>query len=182
MQQNYECYTYTGRFPIYRGRISSMIHVSPADNPSSMQLRVRALWDSGASNTLISKRLFDALDLDFLVSTQNLRTAMGFVTKAKESEVWITIVLGGFPIKLKVCVVDHPSGYDDIDVLLGLDFLLRGNFSISLQDGIPMFSFCYPSLIPVDYHACLENLNIPHIHIEDDQADCIPLNQNPMKS
>lgn len=182
MQQNYECYTYTGRFPVYRGRISSMIHVSPAENSSSMRLKVRAQWDPGAAFTLISKRLFNALDLDLLSSSQNLRTAMGFTTKAPESEVWITIVLGGFPVKLKVCVVDKPTGHDDIDVLLGLDFILRGNFSISIQDGVPMFSFCFPSLIPVDYHSCLENLNIQHIHIEDDHADCISPDLSSMHS
>lgn len=173
MQPTHECFTFTGRFPVYRGRISSMIHVSPAGDASSMRLKVRAQWDPGASHTLISKRLFDALNIDFLPTCQNLRTAMGFTSKAPESEVWITIVLGSFPIKLQVCVVDQPTGYDDIDILLGLDFLLRGNFSVSIQGDCPMFSFCYPSLLPVDFHDCLENLNIPHLHVEDNHADCI---------
>ena len=137
MQQNYECYTYTGRFPVYRGRISSMIYVSPPENPSSLRLKVRAQWDPGASNTLISKRLFDALDLDFLASSQNLRTAMGYVSKAKESEVWITIVLGGFPIKRKL--QHFPSGRHP-DVLFLLPLFNPGR--LSCMSGKPEHPAC----------------------------------------
>lgn len=171
MQPTHECFTFTGRFPVFRSRISSMINVSPSGNPSAMRLKVRAQWDPGASHTIISKRLFDALNLSFLPTSKPLRTAMGFAAEAKESEMWITVVLGSFPVRLKVCVVDKPTAYEDIDILLGLDFLLKGSFCTSIEDGIPIFSFCYPAILPVNFHQCLENLNIPHVSIDDENAD-----------
>ncbi|MDE6272620.1 MAG: retropepsin-like domain-containing protein [Muribaculaceae bacterium] len=171
MQQPLECFTFTGRFPVFRNRISSMIYVSPSRDSSLMQLKVRALWDMGASHTLISKSLADRLDVERSPSTSRLRTALGFETNVPEGEAWITIVLGSFPVKMKVKVTDNVCSDKDIDIVLGLDFIAKGDFLLSTDAGQLMFSFCYPSGFPIDFHEALTNLNIPHAHFEDENAD-----------
>ncbi len=171
MQQPLECFTFTGRFPVFRGRISSMIYVSPNSDPSLMQIKARALWDPGASITLMSKSLANRLGLALTPSGARLRTALGFESKVPEGEAWVTIVLGSFPVKLKVMVTEHAATDDDIDIVLGLDFITKGDFLISNDGGQLMFSFCYPSGFPVDFHGILTKLNIPHAHFEDENAD-----------
>lgn len=171
MQQPLECFTFTGRFPVFRGRISSMIYVSPYRDASIMQLKVRALWDMGASITLISKALADRLGIALTPTTSRLRTALGFEAKVPEGEAWITIVLGSFPIKLKVMVTEHAATDNDIDIVLGLDFIAKGDFILSNDGGQLMFSFCYPSGFPLDFHEALTKLNVPHAHFEDENAD-----------
>lgn len=171
MQQPLECFTFTGRFPVFRGRISSMIYVSPSRDPTIMQLKVRALWDIGASITLISKSLADRLGITLSPTTARLCTALGFETKVPQGEAWITIVLGSFPIKMKVMVTEHAATDKDIEIVLGLDFIAKGDFLLSNDGGELMFSFCYPSGFPLDFHKVLNDLNVPHAHFEDENSD-----------
>ena len=171
MQQPLECFTFTGRFPVFRNRISSMIFVSPSRDTSVMQLKVRALWDLGASVTLISKSLAGRLGTELSQTTSCLRTALGLETQVPEGEAWITIVLGSFPVRMKVMVTERVCSDKDIDIVLGLDFIAKGDFLLSNDGGQLMFSFCYPSGFPIDFHEALSKLNIPHAHFEDENAD-----------
>ena len=136
-----------------------------------MKLKARALWDTGASVTIVSKDMAEKLGIVLTPTTTRLRSALGFETNVPDGEAWITIVLGSFPIKMKVKVLENACSDKDIDIILGLDFIAKGDFFITSDAGQLMFSFCYPSGFPIDFHKALTDLNIPHAHFEDENAD-----------
>lgn len=136
-----------------------------------MIMKVRAIWDTGASVTIISKAVAETLGIELTQTTSRLRTALGLESNVPDGEAWITIVLGSFPIKMKVKVLDNVCSDKDIDIVLGLDFMAKGDFFMTTDSGQLMFSFCYPSGFPMNFHEALTKLDIPHAHFEDENAD-----------
>lgn len=104
-------------------------------------LKVKGLWDTGATNTCISKSLVEMLGIS-ICSGARMGTTGGMV----ETETCIIDI--GLPnnviIKgIKAFVMDIE---DDIDVLIGMDIIMMGDFSITNKDEKTVFSFRMPSI------------------------------------
>lgn len=144
-------YAFTGCFPMFRGRIvSDVFFCSPQENNVNA-VQVRALWDTGCSHSLVSKRVADFLDLPQGAPIQ-YRSPFGGTALCPMASAKIAIVLGAARLTLDVGVTDHPNSDPDCDVTLGLDFISMGDFAIT-HDGFQlMFSFCYPPIgVPTDF-------------------------------
>lgn len=85
----------------------------------------RALIDSGASNTIISKNLIGSSE-GMQIGTMNLRTSNGFMQKLPVYRADILLPSGICVEALPVIVSDSLSG--DVDMLIGLDILKCGIF------------------------------------------------------
>lgn len=144
-------YAFSGHFPVYRGRIvSDILLCSPeAGNPNA--IRIRALWDTGCNNSILSKRAADFLMLK-PSGERSFRTPFGGSRMKEMTEAEICIVLGGCRILLNVGIDDSPNSDPDCDITLGLDFITQGDFAIT-HDGLQLvLSFCYPPIgCPTDY-------------------------------
>jgi hypothetical protein len=105
------------------------------------KITVRALWDTGASHSLITPELSKKLGL-VPVDTAHVT---GVNSTGTASIALITIELpNGITLSQKrvaVCTLTK-----DIDVLIGLDILLMGDLSICNADNNALFSFVMPSL------------------------------------
>ncbi len=148
-------YAFTGRFPFYRGRIvSDVILCSPEEgNPNA--IRIRALWDTGCNNTIVSKRAADFLGLK-TAGQRSFRTPFGATSLKKMAAAEICVVLGGCRILLNVGVDDTPCSDPDCDITLGLDFITQGDFAITHDGQRLVLSFCYPPVgYPTDFTAIL---------------------------
>lgn len=106
----------------------------------------RGLWDTGASNSSITQRIVDDLSL-IPVGKSNVSTANGIVPV---NTYCIDI---GLPngVTVKNVIVSCCELGSDIDVLIGMDIIKHGDFSITNINNKTTFSFRIPSTKEIDY-------------------------------
>lgn len=106
----------------------------------------RGLWDTGASKSSITQRIVDNLSL-IPISQAKVNTANGFVI-ANTYLVDILLLNG---VNIKNVLVSCCDLGDDVDVLIGMDIISLGDFSITNVDNKTTFSFRTPSIKEIDY-------------------------------
>ena len=106
----------------------------------------RGLWDTGASKSSITQRIVDDLNL-IPVGNTNISTANGVVA------VNTYFVDFGLPngVTVKNVLVSCADLGEDIDVLIGMDIIRHGDFSITNVNNKTTFSFRTPSVEEIDY-------------------------------
>lgn len=108
--------------------------------------KYEAIWDTGATNTVISEDLAKELNLTSVGMTK-VSTAGG-VREANK------YVLGlKLPNKLSIENVMVTAGIlgKNTDFLIGMDIITLGDFSITNVNGKTTFSFRYPSCERINY-------------------------------
>lgn len=106
----------------------------------------RGLWDTGASNSSITQRIVDDLNL-IPVGKINSSTANGIVVV---NTYFIDLGLpNGVTVK-NVLVSCNDLG-KDLDILIGMDIIQLGDFSITNKNRKTTFSFRIPSIKEIDY-------------------------------
>ena len=106
-----------------------------------------AQWDTGATNTCISKTVVEQLGLTPLGKVEN-QTASGIETV---NQYRIDIKLPNGMLIKDVFVIDSEIGNHGIDFLIGMDIINLGDFSVSNFDGKTTFTFRIPSTATTDY-------------------------------
>lgn len=140
-------------FTIEYPGISSMLIttclVSEAHDPNSHDSpphsEIKALWDTGATGTVISKNLAEKLKLKPHGQAKSYHVNGEYMTNIY----YVNIVLPnsiGFAA-LRVTEGDLP----DFDVLIGMDIITRGDFAISQSTGKTKFTFQMPSTHNFDF-------------------------------
>ena len=104
-----------------------------------------ALWDTGATNTVITKAV--AQDLNLPV------TGMAFVNHAAGmSPMPKHVVNIMLPNNVGISFTEVTEGdLKGCDVLIGMDIITRGDFAITNVGGKTTFSFRIPSVETIDY-------------------------------
>lgn len=128
-----------------------------------------AIWDTGASGSVITQATVDALKLP-PIGIANVSTANG----STQSRVYLVdfhfpnanLVLQG----LSVTVADLGAG---TDVLIGMDAITAGDFAITNRGGRTKMSFRVPSSADVDYVVEANRNNA----LEAKRNRQVPLNQ-----
>jgi predicted aspartyl protease len=102
-------------------------------------IKVKALWDTGASGTVITPKVSKELDL---VPIDRIRVAgVNNISMADVVEVSIGLPNKVMVEDVNVMICDLKQ---DIDLLIGMDIILLGDFSISNWEGETLFSFVIP--------------------------------------
>ena len=106
-----------------------------------------ALWDTGATNTCISNAVAQSLKL---ISTG--RSEIHTPSGSKIINTYLVNVILPNHVRIENAVVfGSDIGDQNLDVLIGMDIISLGDFSITQYGGNTTFSFCYPSIKPIDY-------------------------------
>ena len=106
----------------------------------------RALWDTGASSSIIDRKAAKILCLESQ-GVHILTTANG---TNKFCNYIIDLDLTN-NVKITNFIVGGGDLGDDIDFLIGMDIISQGDFSISNVNGSTTFSFRIPSVKEIDY-------------------------------
>ena len=172
MAKDHSPYAFTGRFSTFRHRIVSDVILCSPDEGNHNSIRVRALWDTGCSNTVISTRATEFLRLK-LGRTLMFRTSFGGNGLKPMAESRICVVLGGVRIPLEVGVDDKPNSDPDCDITLGLDLISQGDFAIShTPSGRLCLSFCYPPVgVETDFTLIAPKLSQTNVVAEEVEID-----------
>ena len=125
------------------------IHSAVADpeqtNPNSLNPRLyKAIWDTGATNTSITKTVADECGLP-IIGTTEIHHANGKDTV----DVFLASLYLPNGIAIPVIRVNEAK-LIGADILIGMDIIGQGDFAISNFKGITQFSFRMPSLMHID--------------------------------
>lgn len=108
--------------------------------------KFEGIWDTGATGTVITKKVVEELDLKPTGQT-DVYTAKG---KATTNTYLVNIYL---PMNVTIQGVTVTEGdlSPDIQLLIGMDIITLGDFSITHKDGNTKMSFGVPPYESIDY-------------------------------
>lgn len=114
-----------------------------------------AIWDTGASSSAISPRVVRELGL--------IPTGWGFSDtasgRAKVQKYGVNIIL---PSNVGFTSVEVSCNNMKIDILIGMDIITKGDFSITNKKGKTIFTFQTPSSHVIDFRAEIDKYNAMH--------------------
>lgn len=109
--------------------------------------QTKALWDTGATNSAITKNIVTALNLK-PIGQAEVHHANG---KSLVNVYLVNIYLPNkFAIQY-VRVTECSNTTGSFDVLIGMDIITLGDFSMTNVNGLTTISFRIPSLEKIDY-------------------------------
>lgn len=135
--------TYNGLSNVLKNEVA----VSTPDSNSKTEIDKKwlALWDTGATNTVITKSVIDFLHLS-PVSVSIASTPQG---KYEAKMYYIDLHLpNGFIFRGLLVMEGQPSG---CDMLIGMDVIGKGDFAVSNYNGKTVFSYRQPSIGSIDF-------------------------------
>ena len=106
----------------------------------------QGLWDTGASRTSIDKRIAKELGL-IPIGKGTISTANGTMSV---NTYFINLTLINRVTITDILVAEADLG-SEIDLLIGMDIIRHGDFSITNTNGATTFSFRIPSMKEIDY-------------------------------
>lgn len=139
----------------YSGKSNKLINKVLISLPESIDVKFEglckpefiALWDTGATNTVINKNVVDQCGLIPIGITE----CYGVNGKHQSNVYLVNIYL---PNKVVIPNLTVTEGVlKDIDVLVGMDVMGLGDFAVSNYKGITTFSFRFPSIETIDFVA-----------------------------
>lgn len=104
-----------------------------------------AIWDTGATKSSISQKVVDALGLKPVSKGKN-HTAAGVV----DTYLYLVNIILPSNVGIRSLMVTG-SDLGDIDVLIGMDVISKGDFAITNMNGKTTFSFRIPSIETIDF-------------------------------
>lgn len=113
------------------------------DHPGT---RTKALWDTGASQSCISKKIVDSLNIEPTGSQMVAHAAGMHIVGTYSVSILLPNNVGVSPIR-----VSEFAGHDGFDALIGMDIITKGDFSITNVGGVSIISFRTPSIKTIDY-------------------------------
>lgn len=139
----------------HQGRVNVLktpVKVSGAFNPNNPPKQVtykqfEALWDTGATKSVICQRVVDTCNLTPISMTQ-VHHADG----VSLSEVYsVSFVLRNNVIVPEVQVTKGKFIGGQFDVLIGMDIISLGDFAVTNRNKKTVFSFRIPSIAEIDF-------------------------------
>lgn len=140
--------TYAGRSNVLTNKVlvAEAFDLSVRSTPSTKPQEFMAIWDTGATNTVITQKIVDACGLrptgQCIVHTPNGQMITDTYL--------ISLMLpnnAGIP-ELKV---SRGQVFGDAEVLIGMDIIGAGDFAVTNNGGKTTFSFRIPSTTTIDF-------------------------------
>ena len=136
---------FTTQYAKRAGVLFTDIGVSKPDYNGDQLRKFRGVWDTGATNTVISKRVIDALGLKAVRTIRN-QTANG----EREAGVYIVDLYLPNMVRLQgQSVIDGLLA--DADVLIGMDVIGEGDFAVTHHGTGTCMTFQLPSGKHIDF-------------------------------
>lgn len=114
----------------------------------------QAIWDTGATHSVITQSVVDACGL-----TQIGLTQVSHAAGTTNAEVYLVNIV--LPNKLGFFGVRVTKGeLRDAGMLIGMDIINRGDFAVTNKNGVTKFSFRTPSSANIDFAAEIRRDNL----------------------
>lgn len=135
--------------------LANQVYVSEAHNPSTGSLEplkrpYTAIWDTGATNTVICRRVVQELNLQPSGRVTCEAVGAGDQIHCYETDTFlVNIHLPNNVVIIGIKVSEGSVGGGDI--LLGMDIIVNGDFAVTNYNGKTWWSFRVPSNQPIDF-------------------------------
>ena len=129
---------YVQTFPEWTGRIITPVHVTDLGGEYSFE--GKAMWDTGSEISVISDCVARACRLQDFLTGNKLRD----MTEEKDVKLGVVLMFPGGVRKyvpLSVAVLDDMNR--DVDVILGMDLIARGDFSLKRKGEALQMKFVF---------------------------------------
>lgn len=125
---------------------------------NNVMIPVRALWDTGAEFSCITKKFAKRLGVE-PKSEMEIAGAVGHGAKPTYEMDVVVLNVHNFSRKSLV-EIDFDKDY--CDIVIGMDIISQGDFAVTERDGKTIFSFRYPHMRDIDFtdDALDENWNL----------------------
>lgn len=120
-------------------RICPPVNFSNGEMPQKVYTSQNAMWDTGATNTLISPKIIKALGLKPF-GKSGISSANGII-ETNTYLIHVGIPTGSIITNILALEDDN----EDYEVVIGMDIISQGDFAFSNKDGHSTFSFRIPS-------------------------------------
>ena len=120
-------------------RICPPVDFTNGEMPAKVYVSQNAMWDTGATNTLISPKIVKALNLKPF-GKSGISSANGLI-ETNTYFIHVGIPSGG--IVTNILALEDEN--DDYEVVIGMDIINQGDFAFTNKDGHSTFSFRLPS-------------------------------------
>lgn len=114
--------------------------------PPAQNAQFSAVWDTGATNSAISQNAVDQLGLKPIGMTQ-----VQGVGGTHVQEVYLVAMLLPNGVGYSSVRVTKANLGPTTDVLIGMDIIGSGDFSVTNKGGVTKFSFRHPSVAHIDF-------------------------------
>jgi hypothetical protein len=133
----------------YNGLTSTIItDISIQEPLSGNELKegIKALWDTGATGSVISKNIVKQLGL---IPTG--KTLASGIHSTIEVNTYIINVILPNGVRVQDVRVTESSNFDHFDVLVGMNIIALGDFAFTNKNSKSFFSFRVPSVEHIDF-------------------------------
>jgi predicted aspartyl protease len=145
-----DCRAFTVEYPVRVSRLQTNCGVCKHFDPQHAKEKhpkvenFVGLWDTGATNSVISKNVIERLGL--------IPTGIGRVFHAGGESIVNTYVVNIYlPNNVGIHSLRVTEGILETDVLIGMDIISYGDFSVCQSEGKTKFSFQIPSTHDFDF-------------------------------
>lgn len=135
-----------------------------ANVPPPPREKFVCLWDTGATNTVITKKVVDTLNLP--PSGRTVVRTVGQGNDFNEYEVNTYLVNLSLPNNVVVAAVPvSEGGIAGADILIGMDIITMGDFAITNCDGQSCWTFRMPAVEKIDFVEEIQEHNRKYRHL-----------------
>ncbi len=132
-------------------KVSICAAVSLQDNPEHLIAHeFTALWDTGASRSMISPRVSEKCGLE-LMTYSTIGTAGEAIQNAPTYLIDVILPHPSNPRIADILAAEGIHNAPGFDILIGMDIISVGDFAISNHNGRSTFSFRWPSYEKIDF-------------------------------
>jgi hypothetical protein len=138
--------------------LESMCSVSRAredvllDSVPSHAREVLALWDTGATNSMISEKVARELGLVSTGFAPSYNTTGFAIVNKYDINIYLPCGI------IFTCCPVLGGTFNNIELLIGMDVMAYGDFALSHPNGQTKFTFQVPSTHDFDFHREINNL------------------------
>ncbi len=119
---------------------------NPPSNPPPQPTEYKAIWDTGATNSVITNKVVAELSLQ-PISIVRVKHGGG---ESDRPVYLVNIVLPNKVVFYEVRVTEGDI-HGDYEVLIGMDIIGAGDFAVTNKDNKTMFSFRFPPIEHIDF-------------------------------
>lgn len=143
-------------FTTYNNNLVNRLKNNVIIQYNSKIIQAKALWDIGATNSCISHNVVKQLSL-IPIGKITIGTPSG---ESERNSYFIDLALPNNVIINNLIVVDSEIGAQNIDILIRMDVINKGDFAVSNYDNKTVFTFRIPSERKTDYVTEIKISNI----------------------
>lgn len=180
MVQDFQAFTvkFSGKTNV----LTSGVGVSIAFDPKTLKEKppqiteISAIWDTGASCTVISKEVANQLSLIPTGKT----TITGVNHTSEENTYFVNIYLPNKVMLMYVKIVEAPALSGGAGMLVGMDIIGSGDFSVYNEDRKTVMSYRFPTIGGMDFAQEAGNIRSQRAviqKIEEERSNRKPLTE-----